>query len=157
MAGVDVMMASRRGGTGLDYYTLTYDDLDEQYEEDSIPGMGSGGSGSPSALAYGFSGHKLPPGKTHSSLIITEIHWKYNEYLMIGLFCTRNSSARHAGSEGCETGRDQGGGGRRGRASQRKEKETRRRRKEEVTRTFGRRKTGKQNSLVQTKLKMIKT
>ena len=62
MAGVDVMMASRRGGTGFDYYTLTYDDPDEQYEEDSIPGMGSGGSGSPSAMAYGFSGHKLPPG-----------------------------------------------------------------------------------------------
>lgn len=38
MAGVDVMMASRRGGSGFDYYTLTYDDPDEQYEEDSIPG-----------------------------------------------------------------------------------------------------------------------
>ena len=38
MAGVDVMMDSRRGGSGFDYYTLTYDDPDEQYEEDSIPG-----------------------------------------------------------------------------------------------------------------------
>lgn len=60
LTGVDVMMASRRGGTGFDYYTLAYDDPDEQYEEDSIPGMGSGGSGSPSA--YGFSSNKLPPG-----------------------------------------------------------------------------------------------
>lgn len=35
-----------KGGGGLDYYTLTYnyDDDDEKYEEDSIPGMGSGGS-----------------------------------------------------------------------------------------------------------------
>ena len=61
LTGVDVMMASRRGGPGFDYYTLAYDDPDEQYEEDSIPGMGSGGSGSPSA--YGFSSNKLPPGK----------------------------------------------------------------------------------------------
>jgi hypothetical protein len=66
MAGVDAMMASRRGASGFDYYTLTYDDPDEQYEEDSIPGMGSGGSGSPSALAYGFAGHKLPPGLSRS-------------------------------------------------------------------------------------------
>ena len=35
-----------RGGGGLDYYTLTYnyDDDEDKYDEDSIPGMGSGGS-----------------------------------------------------------------------------------------------------------------
>ena len=44
-SGTDVSTRSRGGG-GLDYYTLTYnyDDDDEKYEEDSIPGMGSGGS-----------------------------------------------------------------------------------------------------------------
>jgi hypothetical protein len=36
------------------------DDVDELYEEDSLPGMGSGGSGSPSAMAY--LSQKLPPG-----------------------------------------------------------------------------------------------
>lgn len=52
-----------RGGGGVDYYTLTcpyYDDDDERYEEDSIPGMGSGGSpssGSPTGYLS-----KLPPG-----------------------------------------------------------------------------------------------
>lgn len=51
-----------RAGVGLDYYTLTYayDDDDEKYEEDSIPGMGSGGSpssGSPTGYLS-----KLPPG-----------------------------------------------------------------------------------------------
>lgn len=51
-----------KGGGGLDYYTLTYnyDDDDEKYEEDSIPGMGSGGSpssGSPTGYLS-----KLPPG-----------------------------------------------------------------------------------------------
>ena len=60
-SGPDV--ASRgRGGGGVDYYTLTYayDDDDEKYEEDSIPGMGSGGSpssGSPTGYLS-----KLPPG-----------------------------------------------------------------------------------------------
>lgn len=62
-SGMDVMISSRRGGSGFDdYYTLTYDEMDEQYEEDSIPGMGSGGSGSPSTMAF-LSGNKLPPGK----------------------------------------------------------------------------------------------
>lgn len=51
-----------RGGRGLrgfDYYTLTYDDLEDGYEEDSLPGLGSGSpsSGSPSAYLS-----KLPPG-----------------------------------------------------------------------------------------------
>lgn len=56
------MISSRRGGSGFDdYYTLTYDEMDEQYEEDSIPGMESGGPGSPSAMTY-LSGNKLPPG-----------------------------------------------------------------------------------------------
>ncbi len=40
-------------------FFFSNDDIDEQYEEDSIPGMGSGG-GSPSAMAY--LSHKLPPG-----------------------------------------------------------------------------------------------
>ena len=26
---------------GFDYYTLTYDDLDDGYEEDSLPGLGN--------------------------------------------------------------------------------------------------------------------
>jgi len=61
---MDVMISSRRGGSGFDdYYTLTYDEIDEQYEEDSIPGMGSGGSGSPSTMAF-LSGNKLPPGSS---------------------------------------------------------------------------------------------
>ena len=60
-SGPDVT-ARGRGGGGLDYYTLTYayDDDDEKYEEDSIPGMGSGGSpssGSPTGYLS-----KLPPG-----------------------------------------------------------------------------------------------
>lgn len=58
-SGPDVSSRSRGGG-GLDYYTLTYDDPDENYEEDSIPGMGSGGSpssGSPTGYLS-----KLPPG-----------------------------------------------------------------------------------------------
>ena len=42
------------------------DDIDEQYEEDSIPGMGSGG-GSPSAMAY--LSHKLPPGKPYDDIL----------------------------------------------------------------------------------------
>ena len=50
-----------RGGRigGFDYYTLTYDDLDDGYEEDSLPGLGSGSpsSGSPSGYLS-----KLPPG-----------------------------------------------------------------------------------------------
>ncbi len=51
-----------RGAGGIDYYTLAYnyDDDDEKYEEDSIPGMGSGGSpssGSPTGYLS-----KLPPG-----------------------------------------------------------------------------------------------
>merc|ERR1719414_567958 len=60
-SGPDVSSRGRGGG-GLDYYTLTYnyDEDDEKYEEDSIPGMGSGGSpssGSPTGYLS-----KLPPG-----------------------------------------------------------------------------------------------
>ena len=60
-SGPDVSSRGRGGG-GLDYYTLTYnyEDDDEKYEEDSIPGMGSGGSpssGSPTGYLS-----KLPPG-----------------------------------------------------------------------------------------------
>ena len=51
-----------KGGGGLDYYTLTYnyDDDDEKYEEDSIPGMGSGGSPS-SGTSYNITSicHKI--------------------------------------------------------------------------------------------------
>ena len=41
-SGNDAMptRGSRLGG--FDYYTLTYDDLDDAYEEDSLPGLGSG-------------------------------------------------------------------------------------------------------------------
>ena len=59
----DLFIVFFRGGGGVDYYTLTcpyYDDDDERYEEDSIPGMGSGGSpssGSPTGYLS-----KLPPG-----------------------------------------------------------------------------------------------
>jgi len=58
-SGNDAMptRGSRLGG--FDYYTLTYDDLDDAYEEDSLPGLGSGSpsSGSPSGYLS-----KLPPG-----------------------------------------------------------------------------------------------
>lgn len=58
-SGTDPVPA--RGGRlgGFDYYTLTYDDMDDGYEEDSLPGLGSGSpsSGSPSGYLS-----KLPPG-----------------------------------------------------------------------------------------------
>jgi len=50
-----------RGGRGLgDYYTLTFDDDDQDgFEEDSLPGMGSG---SPSSVSPSHYLSKLPPG-----------------------------------------------------------------------------------------------
>ena len=44
------------GGSGHDFYTLTYDE--EEYEEDSLPGLGSN---SPSSETGGYF-NKLPPG-----------------------------------------------------------------------------------------------
>merc|ERR1719228_2664270 len=59
-SGTDAIPArGSRGLGGFDYYTLTYDDPEDGYEEDSLPGLGSGSpsSGSPSAYLS-----KLPPG-----------------------------------------------------------------------------------------------
>ena len=59
-SGTDAIPA--RGGRGLggfDYYTLTYDDPEDGYEEDSLPGLGSG---SPSSGSPGAYLNKLPPG-----------------------------------------------------------------------------------------------
>jgi len=59
-SGTDTIPA--RGGRGLggfDYYTLTYDDPEDGYEEDSLPGLGSG---SPSSGSPGAYLNKLPPG-----------------------------------------------------------------------------------------------
>lgn len=50
------MGSSGIGGGGVDYYTLTYD---EEYEEDSLPGLGSGSPSSESPSGYLS---KLPPG-----------------------------------------------------------------------------------------------
>jgi len=59
-SGTDTIPArgSRYGG-GLDFYTLTYDDPEDGYEEDSLPGLGSG---SPSSGSPGAYLNKLPPG-----------------------------------------------------------------------------------------------
>jgi len=59
-SGTDALPSrGSRGLGGFDYYTLTYDDPEDGYEEDSLPGLGSGSpsSGSPSAYLS-----KLPPG-----------------------------------------------------------------------------------------------
>ena len=60
LTGPDVMGMSRHGrgigGSGHDFYTLTYDE--EEYEEDSLPGLGSN---SPSSETGGYF-NKLPPG-----------------------------------------------------------------------------------------------
>ena len=50
------MGSSGIGAGGVDYYTLTYD---EEYEEDSLPGLGSGSPSSESPSGYLS---KLPPG-----------------------------------------------------------------------------------------------
>lgn len=50
------MASSGIGAGGVDYYTLTYD---EEYEEDSLPGLGSGSPSSESPSGYLS---KLPPG-----------------------------------------------------------------------------------------------
>ena len=59
----DSVLSGRRGmansgtaGGGVDYYTITYDD---EYEEDSLPGLGSGSPSSESPSGYLS---KLPPG-----------------------------------------------------------------------------------------------
>ena len=59
-SGTDSIPArGSRGLGGFDYYTLAYDDPEDGYEEDSLPGLGSGSpsSGSPNAYLS-----KLPPG-----------------------------------------------------------------------------------------------
>jgi len=58
-SGTDAMPSRGSRLGGFDYYTLTYDDMDDGYEEDSLPGLGSGSpsSGSPSGYLS-----KLPPG-----------------------------------------------------------------------------------------------
>ena len=67
-----------KGGGGLDYYTLTYnyDDDDEKYEEDSIPGMGSGGSPS-SGISYNIKSicnrNFLPFVKTGTSQLLKSL------------------------------------------------------------------------------------
>jgi len=48
---------SRGNRAGFDYYAITFDDPDDLYEEDSLPGLGSPSSGSPSGYLS-----KLPPG-----------------------------------------------------------------------------------------------
>ncbi|CAB4064428.1 DYNC1I [Lepeophtheirus salmonis] len=52
-SGADVLPTRRIVGGAFDYYTLTYE---EEYEEDSLPGLGSPSSGSPSNYL-----NKLPP------------------------------------------------------------------------------------------------
>ncbi|XP_071744406.1 cytoplasmic dynein 1 intermediate chain-like isoform X2 [Lepeophtheirus salmonis] len=65
-SGADVLPTRRIVGGAFDYYTLTYD---EEYEEDSLPGLGSPSSGSPSNYL-----NKLPPGiLTHGMPEVKEI------------------------------------------------------------------------------------
>ena len=40
-SGGDAMPSRGSRLAGFDYYTLTYDDLDDGYEEDSLPGLGN--------------------------------------------------------------------------------------------------------------------
>ena len=59
-SGTDAIPArGSRGLGGFDYYTLAYDDPEDGYEEDSLPGLGSGSPSSSSPNAYLS---KLPPG-----------------------------------------------------------------------------------------------
>ena len=74
------MSTRGRGGGGLDYYTLTYnyDDDDEKYEEDSIPGMGSGGSPSSGIFVHllltgNFSLFHIKP--KISKFFYTRLYW----------------------------------------------------------------------------------
>jgi dynein intermediate chain len=59
-SGTDAIPArGSRGLGGFDYYTLAYDEPEDGYEEDSLPGLGSG---SPSSGSPGAYLSKLPPG-----------------------------------------------------------------------------------------------